>query len=209
MPNGGSTGTALRSTPQSNLALRRMSIAICAFAIGNPDIFSKERLRKEGGQSVTNCHRLKLPAADGKSYLADWIKRRKGFVGQMMTNKPVTPLSYPIEFPFELSFVPLNHPIVFYSQPTTLPNCALDICHALGGPEGLQMQSAGRPGRQAQGDPAPRRVAEPAGRPTRARARETPRFFFYKKDCSGLKVLCCMPVTNMLYSERGMENRIL
>ena len=25
----------------------------------------KERLKKEGNQSVTNCHRLKLPAADG------------------------------------------------------------------------------------------------------------------------------------------------
>ena len=31
----------------------------------------KERLDKEGSQSVTNCHRLKLPAADGKSYLTD------------------------------------------------------------------------------------------------------------------------------------------
>jgi DNA-damage-inducible protein D len=31
----------------------------------------KERLRKEGSQSVTNCHRLKLPAGDGKSYLTD------------------------------------------------------------------------------------------------------------------------------------------
>jgi DNA-damage-inducible protein D len=31
----------------------------------------RERLRKEGSESVTNCHRLKLPAADGKSYLAD------------------------------------------------------------------------------------------------------------------------------------------
>ncbi|CAN5797679.1 hypothetical protein BH11VER1_BH11VER1_34050 [soil metagenome] len=31
----------------------------------------KERLGKEGNQSVTNCHRLKLPAADGKSYLTD------------------------------------------------------------------------------------------------------------------------------------------
>jgi hypothetical protein len=30
-----------------------------------------ERLKKEGSQSVTNCHRLKLPAADGKSYLTD------------------------------------------------------------------------------------------------------------------------------------------
>lgn len=28
----------------------------------------KERLLKEGSQSVTNCHRLKLPAADGKMY---------------------------------------------------------------------------------------------------------------------------------------------
>lgn len=31
----------------------------------------KERLHKEGSQSVTTCHRLKLPAADGKSYLTD------------------------------------------------------------------------------------------------------------------------------------------
>src|SRR5256885_4532557 len=31
----------------------------------------RERLRKEGSESVTNCHRLKLPAADGKSYLTD------------------------------------------------------------------------------------------------------------------------------------------
>ena len=31
----------------------------------------KERLGKEGNESVTNCHRLKLPAADGKNYLTD------------------------------------------------------------------------------------------------------------------------------------------
>ena len=31
----------------------------------------KERLGKEGNQSVTNCHQLKLPAADGKRYLTD------------------------------------------------------------------------------------------------------------------------------------------
>lgn len=31
----------------------------------------KERLSKEGNQSVTNCHRLKLKAADGKLYLTD------------------------------------------------------------------------------------------------------------------------------------------
>ncbi len=31
----------------------------------------KERLSKEGSESVTNCHRLKLPAADGKNYLTD------------------------------------------------------------------------------------------------------------------------------------------
>ena len=31
----------------------------------------KERLRKEGSQSVTNCHQLKLEAADGKKYLTD------------------------------------------------------------------------------------------------------------------------------------------
>jgi DNA-damage-inducible protein D len=31
----------------------------------------KERLSKEGSESVTDCHRLKLPAADGKNYLTD------------------------------------------------------------------------------------------------------------------------------------------
>lgn len=31
----------------------------------------KERLGKEGSESVTKCHRLKLPAADGKAYLTD------------------------------------------------------------------------------------------------------------------------------------------
>lgn len=31
----------------------------------------RRRLEKEGSESVTNCHRLKLPAADGKHYLTD------------------------------------------------------------------------------------------------------------------------------------------
>jgi DNA-damage-inducible protein D len=31
----------------------------------------KERLRKEGSKSVTNCHQLKLEAADGKKYRTD------------------------------------------------------------------------------------------------------------------------------------------
>ena len=31
----------------------------------------KERLKKEGNQSVTICHRLKMEAADGKKYLTD------------------------------------------------------------------------------------------------------------------------------------------
>ena len=31
----------------------------------------KNRLTKEGSQSVTNCNRLKLRAADGKTYLTD------------------------------------------------------------------------------------------------------------------------------------------
>ncbi|MDR3227379.1 MAG: hypothetical protein LBT56_06880, partial [Prevotellaceae bacterium] len=31
----------------------------------------KNRLRKEGNESVTNCNQLKLPAADGKKYMTD------------------------------------------------------------------------------------------------------------------------------------------
>jgi hypothetical protein len=33
----------------------------------------RERLAKEGSQSLTYCNRLKLPAADGKSYLTDVV----------------------------------------------------------------------------------------------------------------------------------------
>jgi Protein involved in cell division len=33
----------------------------------------KQRLKAEGNESVTNCHQLKLPASDGKSYLTDVI----------------------------------------------------------------------------------------------------------------------------------------
>ena len=31
----------------------------------------KERLKKEGNESVTNCHQLKLPSSDGKNYKTD------------------------------------------------------------------------------------------------------------------------------------------
>jgi hypothetical protein len=31
----------------------------------------KERLKKEGSQTVTNCHQLKMPAEDGKMRLTD------------------------------------------------------------------------------------------------------------------------------------------
>src|SRR4030067_2294485 len=31
----------------------------------------KERLKAEGSESVTNCHQLKMEAADGKKYLTD------------------------------------------------------------------------------------------------------------------------------------------
>jgi hypothetical protein len=36
----------------------------------------KERLKKEGSQSVTNCHRLKLEAADGKKLLLHFMHHR-------------------------------------------------------------------------------------------------------------------------------------
>ena len=40
-----------------------------------------ERLRKEGSQSVTNCHKLKMPAADGKQYFTAAIKQGLARVG--------------------------------------------------------------------------------------------------------------------------------
>ncbi len=54
-------------------------VDIIAALLGQPDHQTarkywnklKERLKKEGSQSVTNCHRLKLTAADGKKYFTD------------------------------------------------------------------------------------------------------------------------------------------
>ena len=54
-------------------------VDIVAALIGQPDHQAarkywnklKERLQKEGSQSVTDCHQLKLEAADGKKYLTD------------------------------------------------------------------------------------------------------------------------------------------
>jgi len=41
----------------------------------------KNRLKKEGSESVTICHRLQLEAADGKKYFTDAadIETEKGF----------------------------------------------------------------------------------------------------------------------------------
>lgn len=41
----------------------------------------KERLDKEGSRLVTNCHQLKMPAADGKSYLTDVANRFLTMIG--------------------------------------------------------------------------------------------------------------------------------
>ena len=54
-------------------------VDVIAALVGQPDYQTarkywnklKERLKKEGSQSVTNCHQLKLTAADGKKYLTD------------------------------------------------------------------------------------------------------------------------------------------
>jgi hypothetical protein len=54
-------------------------VDIMAALLGQPDYQTarnywkvlKNRLKKEGSQSVTNCNRLKLTAADGKKYLSD------------------------------------------------------------------------------------------------------------------------------------------
>ncbi len=39
----------------------------------------KNRLKKEGNETVTNCNRLKLPAADGKMRLTDVATTEKMF----------------------------------------------------------------------------------------------------------------------------------
>jgi hypothetical protein len=86
------TGTIMKSLPVQfeNQAIRRVYdektetwlfsvVDIIQVLTQQPDFQTarkywnklKERLTKEGSQSVTACHRLKLPAADGKSYLTD------------------------------------------------------------------------------------------------------------------------------------------
>ena len=39
----------------------------------------KQRLKAEGSEVVTNCHALKLPAADGKSYRLSFHKKCSSF----------------------------------------------------------------------------------------------------------------------------------
>ena len=45
----------------------------------------KERLAKEGSQLVTNCHQLKMPAADGKNYLTDAATAETGKMDEVDT----------------------------------------------------------------------------------------------------------------------------
>ena len=47
----------------------------------------KERLKKEGSQTVTNCHKLKLVAGDGKMRLTDEAK---------LTGRDVTTVSHAV-----------------------------------------------------------------------------------------------------------------
>ena len=48
----------------------------------------KNRSSKEGSQSVTNCNRLKLPAADGKKYLTDVATAGKKLIRTGKAKKP-------------------------------------------------------------------------------------------------------------------------
>jgi len=70
----------IRRTYDENAEIWYFSVVdIIAALIRQPDYQTarkywnklKERLKKEGSESVTNCHRLKLEAADGKKYLTD------------------------------------------------------------------------------------------------------------------------------------------
>jgi len=52
-----------------------------------------QRLREEGSEVVTNCHRLKLPAADGKSYETDCANTKTLFrIIQSVPSKKAEPL---------------------------------------------------------------------------------------------------------------------
>ncbi|MBE0502029.1 MAG: hypothetical protein IBX47_11390 [Desulfuromonadales bacterium] len=46
----------------------------------------KQRLAQEGNQSVTNCHRLKLHAADGKKYLTEFRVSRLALTNRLIEN---------------------------------------------------------------------------------------------------------------------------
>lgn len=53
----------------------------------------KERLRKEGNESVTKCHQLKLKATDGKKYLTDVADIEKLFrIIQSVPSKKAEPI---------------------------------------------------------------------------------------------------------------------
>ena len=53
----------------------------------------KQRLKAEGNESVTNCHQLKLPAADGKKYKTDVADLEQLFrIIQSIPSKKVEPV---------------------------------------------------------------------------------------------------------------------
>jgi hypothetical protein len=64
----------------------------------------KERLSKEGNESMTNCHRLKLSAVAGKNYLTDCFEalpKRRDSAPTVFTIESAAPLSvagvYPVD----------------------------------------------------------------------------------------------------------------
>jgi len=55
----------------------------------------KERLKHEGNQTVTNCHGLKMTAADGKQRLTDAEKRKTPVAFLPIKKRPVRVAPWP------------------------------------------------------------------------------------------------------------------
>ena len=81
----------------------------------------KERLRKEGNETVTNCHGLKLTAADGKMRITDVADQEQLF--RLIQSIP-SPKAEPFKLNHSSNGWPRSHPIVLTRF--RIQNCLLN-----------------------------------------------------------------------------------
>jgi hypothetical protein len=107
-------------------------MAFCADEIPGlkGETWGTRRLHEEGSQLVTNCHQLKLPASDGKSYLTDVANAET--LLRLVQSVP-SPKAEPIKLwlakvGYERDFVNLTWPLLTVSLAPPKGMCSVIPC---------------------------------------------------------------------------------